>query len=77
MRLDRIIARNRIVDLRSLDLEGALRELLDVCVEKFPDLRPEALLKGLLARESTMTTYLGHGVALPHVRVRMRRRYIL
>jgi diadenylate cyclase len=77
MRLDKIIARSRIVDLRSLDLEGALRELLEVCVEKFPDLKPEALLKGLLARESTMTTYLGHGVALPHVRIKMSRRYIL
>ena len=30
----------------------------------FPDLKPEALLKGLIARESTMTTYLGLGVAL-------------
>ena len=77
MRLDRIIARGRIVDLRSLDLEGALQELLDVSVEKFPDLKPEALMKGLLAREGTMTTYLGHGVALPHVRVKMKRRYIL
>lgn len=77
MRLDKIIARSRIIDLRSHDLEGALRELLDVCVEKFPDLKPDALLKGLLARESTMTTYLGLGVALPHVRVKMSRRYIL
>ena len=77
MRLDKIIARGRIVDLKSLDLEGALQELLDVCVGKFPDLKPEALLKGLLARESTMTTYLGHGVALPHVRIKMSRRYIL
>ena len=77
MRLDRIIARGRIVDLRSLDLEGALQELLAVCVGKFPDLKPEALMKGLLARESTMTTYLGFGVALPHVRVKMSRRYIL
>jgi DNA integrity scanning protein DisA with diadenylate cyclase activity/mannitol/fructose-specific phosphotransferase system IIA component (Ntr-type) len=77
MRLDRIIARSRIIDLRSLDLEGALQELLGVCVEKFPDLKPESLLKGLLARESTMTTYLGFGVALPHVRVKMSRRYIL
>src|SRR5678816_352596 len=77
MRLDRIIARGRIVDLKSLDLEGALQELLDVCVEKFSDLKPESLLKGLLARESTMTTYLGFGVALPHVRIRMTRRYIL
>lgn len=77
MRLDKIIARGRIVDLKSLDLEGALQELLAVCVEKFPDLKPEALLKGLLARESTMTTYLGFGVALPHVRIKMSRRYIL
>jgi DNA integrity scanning protein DisA with diadenylate cyclase activity/mannitol/fructose-specific phosphotransferase system IIA component (Ntr-type) len=77
MRLEKIIARTRIIDLRALDLEGALKELLDVSVEKFPDLKPESLLKGLLARESTMTTYLGFGVALPHVRVRMSRRYIL
>jgi len=77
MRLDKIIARNRIVDLKSLDLEGALKELLDVCVDKFPDLKPDALLKGLLARESTMTTYLGFGVALPHVRIKMSRRYVL
>lgn len=77
MRLDKIIARGRIVDLKSLDLEGALQELLDVCVKHFPDLKPDALLKGLLARESTMTTYLGFGVALPHVRVKMTRRYIL
>ncbi len=77
MRLDKIIARTRIVDLRSLDLEGALEELLGVCVEKFHDLKPEALLRGLLAREGTMTTYLGFGVALPHVRIKMSRRYVL
>jgi DNA integrity scanning protein DisA with diadenylate cyclase activity/mannitol/fructose-specific phosphotransferase system IIA component (Ntr-type) len=77
MRLEKIIARTRIVDLRALDLEGALKELLDVSVEKFSDLKPDSLLKGLLARESTMTTYLGFGVALPHVRVKMSRRYIL
>src|SRR5471030_116062 len=77
MRLDKIIARSRIVDLRSHDLEGALQELVGVSATKFPDLKRETLLKGLLARESTMTTYLGLGVALPHVRVRMSRRYIL
>jgi DNA integrity scanning protein DisA with diadenylate cyclase activity/mannitol/fructose-specific phosphotransferase system IIA component (Ntr-type) len=77
MRLDKIIARSRIIDLRSLTLEAALAELLDVCVAKFPDLKKESILKGLLARESTMTTYLGLGVALPHVRVKTSRRYIL
>ncbi len=77
MRLDKIIARNRVIDLASHDLRGALEELLDISVSRFPDLKQEVLLKGLLARESTMTTYLGSGVALPHVRVKMKRRYIL
>ena len=77
MRLDKIIARSRIIDLRSQTLEAALEELLDVSIAKFPDLKREQVLKGLLAREASMTTYLGLGVALPHVRVRTSRRYIL
>ncbi|HSI07761.1 MAG TPA: diadenylate cyclase [Rariglobus sp.] len=77
MKLDKIIARSRIIDLRSTDMKGALTELLAVSAAKFPDLKQDALLRGLLQRESTMTTYLGAGVALPHVRVKMGRRYIL
>jgi len=77
VRLDKVIARSRVIDLRSIELKGALEELVAVSAAKFPDLKPESLLKGLLARESTMTTYLGSGVALPHVRVKMGRPYIL
>lgn len=77
MRLEKFITRNRIIDLESTDLEGALRELVAVAVENFDDLDPTALLKNLLIRENTMTTYLGGGVALPHVRLRMKRRYVL
>src|ERR1700690_878278 len=77
MRLDKFIARSRIIDLRSLTLEAALGELLDVCIKRFPDLKRDVIFKGLLARESSMTTYPGLGVALPHVRVKTSRRYIL
>src|SRR5580658_10185304 len=77
MRLDKFIARSRVVDLHAVDLEGALEELVGASIAKFPDLKRETLLRGLMARESTMTTYLGLGVALPHLRVKMRRRYIL
>jgi DNA integrity scanning protein DisA with diadenylate cyclase activity/mannitol/fructose-specific phosphotransferase system IIA component (Ntr-type) len=77
MRLEKIIARSRIIDLRSQDLAGALQELVTVCVKTFPDLKADTVLKSLLARESTMTTYLGFGVALPHARVKMPRRYVL
>ena len=77
MRLEKIIARSRIIDLRSTELKGALEELLDVSLTRSPELKRDVLLRGLLQRESTMTTYLGAGVALPHVRVKMKRRYIL
>ena len=46
-------------------MEGALVELLNLTVERFPDLHRDSLFKGLLRRESTMTTYLGLGVAMP------------
>ena len=77
MKLDKIIARSRIIDLGSTDMKGALTELLAVSASKFPDLKQDTLLRGLLQRESTMTTYLGAGVSLPHVRVKMGRRYVL
>lgn len=77
MRLDKYITRGRVVDLASADMEGALEELLNLTVDRFPDLDKSALLKGLLRRENTMTTYLGLGVALPHVRAKMGRRYLL
>jgi Uncharacterized conserved protein len=77
MRLERHIARNRIIELEATDLKGALGELLDHAASCFPDLKRDSLLRSLLQRESTMTTYLGNGVALPHVRVKMSRRYVL
>src|SRR3990172_8553588 len=77
MRIDKFITRQRIIDLASVNLEEALTELLAASISRFPDLNPDALLKRMLQRENTMTTYLGLGVALPHVRVKMGRRYIL
>jgi diadenylate cyclase len=77
MRLEKIISRRRIVDLRGTDMESALKELLDASVANYSELKREPLLKAMLAREGTMTTYLGEGVAMPHVRLRMSRRYIL
>ncbi|WP_221030425.1 diadenylate cyclase [Actomonas aquatica] len=77
MRLEKLIARSRILELQSTDMRGALAEMLAVCAQRFEDLKTEPLLRGLMAREATMTTYLGHGVSLPHVRARLGRRYIL
>ena len=77
MRIEKFITRQRIVDLISNDLKRALAELLEISTSRFSDLNRDALLRGLLQRENTMTTYLGLGVALPHLRVKMHRRYVL
>lgn len=77
MRLDRYIAKNRIIDIQSSVLEGALSELLDVCpLPEKGKLSKDHMLKALLDREKNMTTHLGNGVALPHVRVPIKRPYI-
>ncbi len=77
MRLEKLIARSRIVELRGTDMKSVLSEMLDCCSQRFPDLKKEPLLRGLLSRESTMTTYLGFGVSLPHVRAKLGRRYLM
>jgi len=76
MRLDQYFSRRRTLDLESDSLEGSLKELLKASTARFKDLERRKLLPGLLERENTMTTYLGNGVALPHLRVKMRRKYV-
>lgn len=77
MRLDRYISKKRIIDIQSSTLEGAINELLMVCplVDKGAESRGE-LLKLLIDREKSMTTYLGNGIALPHARIAMKKHYM-
>lgn len=78
MHLDRFLTASRILDLTSRDLKGALVELLDCCeIEEIEKYGKNKILKELLEREHTITTNLGNGVALPHLRLPMKRRYIL
>lgn len=78
MRFDRHITRSRIIEIESPDLAGAIRELLQVALARVKDAPPlEQVAEQLLAREKTMTTYLGNGVALPHTRLPLKRPYII
>ena len=77
MRLDRYITQNRIVDLTSRDFRTALSQLLEAC--KLAELDKEGragILNELLRRERNITTYLGRGISLPHVRLPIRRNYV-
>ena len=76
MRIDRYISNSRIIDLSSRDLCSAYSELLDTFGSQLatPASRKK-VLKELVAREKSLTSYIGEGVALPHARVQMKRPY--
>lgn len=76
MQLERYISEDRILDLSGQDLRSALSELLEPVCTKYQKLNKGSLLKDLINRESAMSTYLGKGVILPHIRVNMRPRFI-
>ena len=74
MHIDRYISVNRIVDLTSNDLTSAYSELLDTFTTLLPTpAKRKKVLKELVDREKSLTSYLGEGVALPHARVPMKR----
>lgn len=78
MRLDRYLALGRIIDLKSRKLPEALKELVEVCRDEEIDrIGAKKIFNQLMDREKTMTSYLGNGVALPHIRIPMKKRYVL
>lgn len=77
MRLDRYISKNRVIDIVSNDFVSALAELLEICpIRNDQEIDKEKILEELVGREKTMTSYLGSGIALPHVRIPMKRPYL-
>ncbi len=77
MRLDRFLAKSRIIDVQSRHLEAALEELLLVATSRSSQaLDRKQLLADLMDRENLMTTSLGNGVALPHLRTPMKRPFL-
>ena len=77
MRLSRYIAKTRIIDLKSTDFRGAIDELLTVIGSRIGgNYRRKRISRELLDREKAMTTYLGNGVVMPHIRFKMKGAYI-
>jgi len=78
MHIDRYISANRIIDISNKDLVAAYTELLETFSTLLPTpAKRKKVLKELVEREKSLTSYLGEGVALPHARVPMKRPYAL
>jgi len=64
--LEKLLPRERIIELTSTDKQGALRELVEVVARApgMPD--AEVVLRAIMEREELMPTGIGSGIAIPH-----------
>jgi fructose-specific phosphotransferase system IIA component len=75
--LDQLIDPGRIVDLQASTKEEALRELVEVMASSTNVTDSTALLEKILEREKLISTGVGIGVALPHVKIPSVRDFVL
>ncbi|MCC6503113.1 MAG: PTS sugar transporter subunit IIA [Deltaproteobacteria bacterium] len=61
---------NIITDLKSRDKEEVLGEMVDDISRMVAPIDTETVLKALLDREKLGTTGIGHGVAIPHGKIK-------
>ena len=66
---EKMFSPDRFVDIKSDTKEGALTELVDA-LAKSPNVTDrEDLLKKIIEREKTLSTGVGVGLAIPHVKI--------
>lgn len=67
--LAEMLTPERVVDLTADDKRSALVELVDV-IAKAPEVTdPKGFLQAILDREKIMSTGMGIGIAVPHVKI--------
>jgi len=76
-RLGTHLRADRILDLKSTSKEEALREMVDVLRDAPEVTDLEDFYKAILQREKTMSTGLGIGLALPHVKIPSVRDFVV
>ena len=64
-------------DLKARDKSGLLSEMVEYLCEKLPELDRDELLGALNERERLGTTGIGHGVAIPHGKLRGARKIMV
>ncbi|MDR3274253.1 MAG: diadenylate cyclase [Puniceicoccales bacterium] len=70
MKFGQYLDASRIIDVRSSSFEGALRELILAC-NLDGNISLERTVSAIVEREMTVTTCIGHGVAVPHMRLNL------
>ena len=66
---DSLLKKERILLLEAADKQTVLTQLVDLLAESPLVKNRDALLKGILEREELMSTGIGFGIGVPHVRI--------
>jgi PTS system nitrogen regulatory IIA component len=64
-----LLSRDRVMVMESADKDAVLTKLVDALATSPMVKNRDGLLKGILAREELMSTGIGFGVGVPHVRI--------
>lgn len=70
MNLAEFLSPQRIVLLRNRSKAGALRELVNALCRTSPELNRDKVLKAVMEREQTVSSWIAPGIAIPHARLR-------
>lgn len=76
MELKDLLAEERIVELKSRDKFGALKEIVAVASRSEAVSDAAGLERAVLEREEILSTGIGFGVAVPHAKIPAVRRFI-
>lgn len=69
VRIERILSVKRVLFVKSREKRCALSKLVD-CLARAPQVKDaEELRREIFNREELMSTGIGHGIAIPHVRI--------
>lgn len=69
MPVDKFLTPERTVFLTTADKDEALRELASLIAADLPGSNTDSVLKGILDRESIVSTKVAEGIAIPHMRL--------
>lgn len=77
MKLSNLITPDRIVDLKCRTKNEAMKDLFRV-IETAPEITDENdFEKSMIERENVLTTGIGYEIAIPHVRLRSVRDFVM
>ncbi|MFW6303346.1 MAG: PTS sugar transporter subunit IIA [Candidatus Sumerlaeota bacterium] len=67
--IETIVREADIIDLKARDKNGALKELVNVLAQRPEVTDPGDLVRSIMERERVISTGIGIGLAMPHVKI--------